>query len=254
MRQKIRFALILISFLLFPITIFYFSPVIIIEGATKGIFVGSAAVFSLMFLVSLLIGRAFCGWLCPAGGLQECCFTVSNKKAKGGKYDWIKYFIWAPWISAIIILAIGAGGFKEINLFYHIDYGISVSNIYAYIIYYFFVGLIVLLALAAGKRAFCHYVCWMAPFMVIGKKIRNLFGLPTLHLTSDSGNCNQCKLCVKSCPMSLNVTEMVGTKNMENSECILCGVCVDNCPNGSIKYAFFNSGRTVDNKKGKHSA
>ncbi len=249
MRQKVRFAIILISFLLFPITIYYFSPVLIIEGAAKGIFVGSAAVFSFMFLISLLLGRTFCGWLCPAGGLQESCFAASNKRAKGGKYDWIKYLIWVPWISTIIILAIGAGGFREINLFYQIDYGISILDVYAYVIYYFFIGLIVILALTAGKRAFCHYVCWMAPFMVIGTKLRNLFSLPSLHLRSNSSSCNQCKLCSKNCPMSLTVNEMVRVENMENSECILCGSCVDICPKSSIKYAFLN--RTV-NKKGKH--
>ena len=253
MRQKVRFAMILISFLLFPITIYYFSPVLIIEGAAKGVFVGSAAVFSFMFVISLLLGRAFCGWLCPAGGLQECCFGISDKRTKGGRYDLIKYLIWVPWISAIIILAIGAGGFSKINLFYQIDYGISVLDIYAYIIYYFFVGLIMILALTAGKRAFCHYVCWMAPFMVIGRKIRNLFNLPALHLKSNNINCNKCKLCAKNCPMGLTVYEMVCAGKMENSECILCGVCIDNCPNGSVKYAFFNSNRTV-NKKEDRSA
>jgi polyferredoxin len=60
-RQKIRKAIILISFLLFPITINYFSPYIIIDGAAQGIITGSFITFGLLFIVSLFFGRAFCG-------------------------------------------------------------------------------------------------------------------------------------------------------------------------------------------------
>ena len=44
-RQNIRKALIIISFLLFPITIFYLSPYLIVFGATTGVIVGSMIVF-----------------------------------------------------------------------------------------------------------------------------------------------------------------------------------------------------------------
>jgi polyferredoxin len=49
-------------------------------------------------MVSLFLGRAFCGWVCPGAGIQEWCFTVNDKKARGGRLNWIKYFIWVPWI------------------------------------------------------------------------------------------------------------------------------------------------------------
>jgi ferredoxin-type protein NapH len=78
-RQKIRKAIILISFLLFPITINYFSPYIIIDGAAQGIIAGSFITFVLLFIVSLFLGRAFCGWVCPGAGIQEFCFTVNLK-------------------------------------------------------------------------------------------------------------------------------------------------------------------------------
>lgn len=64
-RQKIRRTLILVSLLVFPITLNYFSPALILEGAAKGIINGSFMTFSLQFLSSLFLGRGFCGWLCP---------------------------------------------------------------------------------------------------------------------------------------------------------------------------------------------
>ena len=66
-RQRVRRLALLVSFLLFPITIFYFSPVLIIEGALEGVVVASALVFTIQFLLALVVRRAWCGWACAAG-------------------------------------------------------------------------------------------------------------------------------------------------------------------------------------------
>lgn len=239
-RQKLRKALVLSTFLLFPIVIYYFSPYLIVMGASKGIIVGSFIIFTLLFLFSLIFGRGFCGWVCPAGGLQECCTIAVDKKVKGGKLNWIKYFIWVPWIGSIIVMFIIAGGIKDIEFFYQTQYGISTLSIQAYVIYYGVIGLVVLLGLVLGNRAFCHYVCWMAPFMVIGSKIKNIDKYPSLHLVTDKSKCVNCKACDKKCPMSLEVSLMVQKENMKNSECILCGECVDGCHKKAIAYSYIH--------------
>lgn len=237
-RQKIRRVLILVSFLLFPATLNYFSPALIIEGASKGIVVGSFITFGLLFLSSLALGRGFCGWVCPGAGLQEACFSSQGKKAPGGRLNWIKYFIWVPWVSAVALAAFSAGGLRSVRPFYLTDHGISVTDPLNYVTYFSVVGLIAIPALAVGKRAFCHYGCWMAPFMVIGTKVRNVFSWPALHLKSDKTKCGNCKTCTQNCPMSLDVNAMVQKGSMVNSECILCGTCVDGCPKDAISYSF----------------
>ena len=97
---------------------------------------------------------------------------------------------------------------------------------------------IAVFALVAGKRAACHTICWMAPFMIIGRKIRDAVGWPSLQLEADKTKCINCKTCTRNCSMSLDVNAMVQSQNMENTECILCGNCVDTCPKGVIKYSF----------------
>lgn len=236
-RQNIRKALILISFLLFPVTLYYLSPYLIVQAAAEGIIAGSFLVFTAMLVISLILGRAFCGWVCPAGGLQECCMPVSNKRAKGGKLNWIKYFIWVPWIILIGIMAIQAGGFHQVNFFYQTDHSVSVTTPQSYVIFYGVVILIVVLAFTAGRRSFCHYVCWMAPFMIIGSNIRNILRLPSLQLQSSENDCIHCMQCNKKCPMSLDVEQMVSKKDMRNAECILCGECIDTCPKKVIQYS-----------------
>ena len=241
-RQKVRKCVIFTSFALLPITMFYFSPVLIIQGALKGIIVGSFLVFGAQFLASLFLGRVWCGWLCPAGGLQEICMFARDKRAGGGRYNWIKYFIWVPWLGAIAFAFIKAGGIKSINPLYKIEHGITVlGGADSIMPMFFFLLVIAVVAMAAGRRGFCHYLCWMAPFMVVGRKIRNRFNWPSLRLEANRDECIDCKRCTEDCPMSLDVNGMVDSGLLENPECIMCGASEDTCPKSVISYAFKRS-------------
>ena len=237
-RQRARKALLFFSFLLFPVTVYYFSPYLIIEGASQGIIVGSFLMFGLLFVLSLVLGRAFCGWACPAAGLQEACFMIRDRKIKGGRLDGLKYIIWMPWAFGIVLAAVKAGGLRTVDPLYQTNHGLSVVDSSGCMVLCSTVGLIVLLSLTAGRRAFCHYVCWIAPFMVIGRGVRNSMGWPSLRLISDRSECINCKTCSTNCPMSLDVDAMVQSEEMENTECILCGTCIDVCPEGVLSYSF----------------
>ena len=238
LRQRIRKALVILALLSFPITMNFLSPYVIIDGAMNGIINGSLIMFGLMFISSLFLGRLWCGWVCPGAGMQEIVEPVNRKPVNGRKIDWIKWAIWIPWISLIVIMAVRAGGYQQVDFLYLTDTGVSVDEPMKYFIYYIVVGLFVGLAMFAGRRAGCHTICWMAPFMMIGRWIRNRFGWASLRLVANAEDCSNCKLCTKNCPMSLDVNAMVQIKQMENLECILCGTCVDNCSKSAIRYSF----------------
>lgn len=244
MRQRVRKALVIFAFLSFPVTMNFLSPYVIIDGAMNGIINGSLVMFGLMFLSSLFLGRLWCGWVCPGGGMQEIVEPVNNKPVHASKIDWIKWVIWIPWVSLILWLVIRAGGYQSVDLLYHTQNGISVSGSadrpiqFAYLIYYIVIALFVGVAVFVGRRAGCHTICWMAPFMILGRWIRNRFAWPSLRLVANSSACSDCKLCTKSCPMSLDVNAMVQLEKMEHSECILCGTCVDNCAKKAIRFSF----------------
>lgn len=243
-RQQVRKGLLIASFLLFPITMNYFSPYVIIDGASQGIVNGSLVLFALMFVSALFVGRLWCGWACPAGGLGEIGFAANPRPVNGKKIDWVKWLIWLPWIGIIMWAAVSAGGYHSVNFFLDTENGISVAGsadrpiIAAYVIYYIVVGLFFTLAVIVGRRAGCHTFCWMAPFMILGRKLRNITAWPSLRLKADAARCKDCKTCTSSCPMSLDVNAMVNANAMENDECILCGSCVDGCPTRAIVYSF----------------
>ena len=237
MRQKIRKALLIISFLLFPVTIYYFSPYLIILAASEHIMNGSFIVFVLMFVFSMFFGRVWCGYLCPAGGLQECVAMCSGSPAKGGWRNRIKYVIWIVWMIAIVVTFALGKNEVTINPFYMTDHGISVSDIYDYVVYYGVILILVIPALIHGKRAACHYICWMAPFMILGSSLGRLLHLPQLHIEADKEACVSCGKCNKACPMGLDVKEMIAEgKDHSCAECILCGACVDECPKKVVRF------------------
>lgn len=189
-RQQIRKLFLIASLLLFPITLYYFSPALIINAGLQGIINGSFIVFVLMLILSVPFGRFFCGYLCPAGGLQECVFLINGKSPRQGWKNYIKYIIWGVWLAAVLF----------------------------------------------GKRIFCHYFCWMAPFMILGTKLRRLLHLPGLHIRAGEGQCISCGKCSKACPMSIDVVAAVKEGGVKSAECIQCGACVDQCPHAVLSY------------------
>ncbi len=215
---------------------YYMSPYLIIDASLKGIISGSFILFTLQFLSALLFGRAFCGWVCPAGGAQESIMFVLKKRVN--KFNFIKWIIWAPWIAMVIFVGIKAGGYSKIEPTYQTEFGMSISNVYSLITYLLVLSVIIIPAFLVGRRSFCHHICWMAPFMILGRKIRNLFHIPALQLKSIPENCAHCHTCTEDCPTSLEVEQMVKNKRMENSECILCLTCVDGCKHNVIKAEF----------------
>lgn len=243
-RQRYRKALLFVSLLLFPVTLYYFSPVIIMESASQGIVNASFIVFGLMFVSSLFVGRLWCSWACPAGALQEFSSPINNKPTPGGKVNWIKWAIWIPWIGGIAALAIRSGGYRAVDPFHNFETGVTLALPVDsggppwYMTDYIIVALFLVLAVILGRRAACHTICWMAPFMILGRKIRNIFKWPALRLRAEPDKCTDCERCSRVCLMSLDVNQMVRDGSMEDDECILCGNCVDTCPKQVIRYAF----------------
>ena len=247
--QKFRRFLITFSMLLFPITIWYFSPYLIIMAALQHIINGSFIVFTLMFIFGMFFGRLWCGFFCPTGGMSECFERFSPKNPKQGWRNYIKYGIWFVWLSGVIVCHIFGKGDYTIQPFFMTDHGISISNIYSYVIYYGIVFLFLIPAIIHGKRANCHYICWMAPFMILGYKVGRLLHLPQLKIKAKSEGCVGCGACSKICPMSVDVKSMVksSSEKLENktldteieiktAECILCGECVSSCPKKVLNY------------------
>ena len=199
-------------------------------SAVNGVLNGSAMVFGVLLLFSIVGSRLFCGWLCPGGAVQDYISRANNRHWNSWMKNLSKYIIWVVWFSLIVYLWLHNRPlrgdflyFVEINTQYMIIYVIVMSIIYGFTLF-------------TGRRGMCHSLCWMAPFMVIGEKLADFLHIPRFRLTAKPDACVSCGKCIRNCPMSLNVVEMVQSGNMDSIECINCLECVDECPKKAISF------------------
>lgn len=238
--QRFRKFTLIFSMLLFPLTIWYFSPYLIIHAALEHVINGSFIVFTLMFIFGMFFGRLWCSFFCPTGGMSECFCEFSDKAPKQGWRNYIKYGIWILWLSGIIVCHVLGKGDYKVDPFYMTDHGISISNIYSYVIYYGIVILFLIPAVVHGKRANCHYICWMAPFMILGYRFGRLLHLPQFKIKAKTSDCTGCGKCSRNCPMSLDVKKLSEDGFVKSAECINCGACISACSNNVLKYCVTN--------------
>lgn len=236
MRQKVRKILLYVSLFLFPLTMNYLSPYVSVDGAFAGVLSGSAMLFCLLFLSGLFFGRAWCGWLCPAGGVAELCQTVNPKPANTKRLRVVRYSIFAVWFGVLVTGFVLAGGIRGIDPLRMTERYISVDEPVKYIVYYSVLGLIFVLDLALGRRGACHAVCWMSPFLSAGMALGRTLHLPQMRIRAKTEACIECKKCNQKCPMSIDVSAAVKTGSVESFDCILCGECVNSCPKGVLSY------------------
>lgn len=249
-RQNLRKAMMVFAVLSLPVTMFYLSPLLTVQGAAKGIVTASLIFAGIIPIVAAFAGRIFCGWLCPGGAVQELLFPANNRRVRGGKLDLVKYGVTVAWLLAIVVLFFRAEEFSIAPLF-GIEGGVSLGTAKSYVMFYVAMGGLAVLSLFVGRRPFCHYGCLLAPLMIVGKRASKKTGCPSLHLEADTELCIHCNLCTKNCPMSLDVHAMVQRGDMENSECISCGACVDSCPKGVLSFAFSSGEMAVPPEKGE---
>ncbi len=237
MRQRVRKGILAFSALMFPLTFLFLSPMVIVISASKGVLNGSAVIFGLMLLFSIVGSRLFCGWLCPGGAVQDYVCAANSRRWNGRWKNLLKYLIWIVWFSFIVFLWTQKGPLKsnfwylfEIDLHYIIIYAIVMS-----VIYFF--------TLLTGRRGMCHSLCWMAPFMVIGEKLADILHIPRFRLKAKPEDCVSCGKCNKNCPMGLNIGEMVKSGKVDSTECINCLECVDSCPQKAISFGIYRQQR-----------
>ena len=235
--QTIRKPLVILTALLFHLLLVFhllFSPVIVVAAAWKGIINASFVVYTLIFFTSLFFGRAFCSWFCPGCGIQEIISAAVRKKSRNSKANYLKYIIFTIWLGTIVTGYL-ITGIHTVDL----TFGMTDLTLVRKIILTAGALLIILpVTFAFGRFASCKYVCWMAPFLILGTKIRDFFHLRGLRLNVSAEKCTGCGICTTACPMNLDVSAQVQMREMKHDECILCGNCLDSCKKGAIKFTF----------------
>jgi polyferredoxin len=244
-RQRVRRGALFGSFALFQafkVFHLFFSPVLLLFASAAGVAGGSLVVYGSLLVSSLVLGRAFCGWLCPGCGVQELVALRVRRPMRRRGADRVKWVVAAGLFGAAAVLAVRAGGLHSVDPFFGMRHTTVMQGL---LLFFGHVVIIGGLALALGRWASCHVLCWIAPLLIVGSRLARAFRWPALHLEAEPAECSACGVCDDGCPMSLPVSQMVGRGAMWNTECLLCGSCVDGCPSKAIRFSFARPDRAA---------
>lgn len=195
-------------------------PVASIQNAVLKWNSGYLLLFLIPVAVALLVGRAFCGTVCPFGAMQELLHVRRWALAIPPK--------WQRWLGA---LKYAAFAYLAIRI---LVTGTSVLNGYTPFKSLFSWGgtpaTIAWTAVVAALsvivwRPFCRVLCPLGALLSLFSRF-SLF-----RLEAESG-CVSCGRCTAKCPAGA-----CDGGQVRSADCFLCGECVSSCPVGSLRLA-----------------
>jgi polyferredoxin len=202
-----------------------------IHPAAMFLFVG-------FMLMSLLMKRAFCSWLCPVGTFSESLWKL-GRRIFGRNLRlprWLdiplrglKYLLLGLFVAVIGFMSAAAledfmatpyglvADVKMLNFFR--DIGLTAAIV---------IGLLALLSMLV-QNFWCRYLCPYGALMGLASL------LSPVKIRRDQDACIDCVKCAKACPGGLAVDKLVQIRSVE---CTACMECVAACPaQGALQFA-----------------
>lgn len=195
----------------------------------------------LWLIVTLLVGQAWCSWVCFYGGIDDGFSHIFRKR----KIIWfhlpdkLRDF---PSALLLFMILVSLGTFLPIFCLWicplkittaFLDPNDSIRKVQLFIYVTLGVLALILIPLLTRKRSFCGLLCPFGAWQSFFGKI-NLF-----RVTIEPEKCTQCQLCLKLCPIFAISPEKL-KKHEISSYCNRCGECIDFCPTSAISYTIFN--------------
>lgn len=190
-----------------------------------------------MLLITAIMGRFFCGFLCSFGSMGDLFWFLGTKLKlrrpkisqhadrllKGLKYGILIGIVLLVWTLGLSILGGTANPWTIFGMYATLSGWADLSSLIS-------IGALLLLLIIAGsmliERFFCRYLCPLGAVFSIVSKFR-LF-----KIRKPVQNCGGCQACTKRCSMGI---PLYGMNVVSDSECIDCMNCVEICPRGNVK-------------------
>ena len=190
------------------------------------------AVFLGVLGVSLLAGRAFCGWMCPVGTLQDFLANLSSrlfknkKKRPAGKQINLPYKISLrndAWLRSlkylVLVIILLASTFAIYPPLREIcparallSFQLTTPLLWSVLITFVITSMV-------NRRFWCKYLCPLGAVLAPFNKIA------PLRLVLNKNSCTNCRRCDSACPM--DIPDL--TNNLRSAECIECLECQETC-------------------------
>lgn len=182
-------------------------------------------------LLTVVFGRFFCGWICPATFLYELNTNLAMILKRAGlpvgnrRFDRrFKYLVLAVGtaISAVTGSVVFAAFYPPVLIGREIYYAIALSGFGAGAVFFL---ITLLFDLLVARRGFCRYLC-------PGGALYSLLGRYRLfRIKRVVERCNDCAKCTAVCEFGLDPLH-----DRFGQECNNCSACIAVCPTDAMTF------------------
>ncbi len=199
-------------------------------GEINSIHPAAVIIFLTVLLVSFLLRRSFCSWICPIATVSELFWKSGFRLLRR---NWrlppwadvtarsVKYLLMAFFVFSIVIAmsADQLSGF--IGSDYHLIADVRLLNFFLHMSPVALVVILVLLLLSVVLRnPFCRYLC---PY---GALLGLVAVVSPLRVTRNLTRCVSCGVCNQACPTYIDVMHK---ESVASPECLACWRCISHC-------------------------
>ncbi len=188
----------------------------------------SLVLMGIAFFLVILVGPAFCGWVCPLGTVEELIGKIGRRIFKK-KYNtfvppaidrYLRYLrygvlVWVVYVTATSMKLV----FAEYDPYY------ALFNFWTGEVPLTAMGILALTLIGSLfiERPFCKYACPYGALLGLFNKVR------IFTIRRNPSTCINCKACDRACPMNIEVST---AGPVRDHQCITCMKCTSEaaCP------------------------
>lgn len=176
----------------------------------------------------LLVGNAFCGWICPMGTVQDAMWRLGrwlhlpqlrlserlDRGLRGGRFVVLGVVVAMSFVT-------GQLWFADYDPYVTIFGLLWIFEPSEGLLWGLVITAVVLAASLVLERVWCRYLCPLgAVFTVLGR-------FSFLRIRRNAATCTDCTLCDRPCPVGVTVSK---ADPLVHPDCIGCLDCVTTCP------------------------
>jgi ferredoxin len=197
-----------------------------------------------LLALSLLLGRTFCGWICPLGTVidlvRPVAFWQTKRRLKrlskdGKRNNRLRYLLLGAVLAGSLISIKLLGLLDPLVIFSRAAtagvvnlLGSQQAAVRGGLSYFSLLFLAILVLELWRPRFWCRHLCPQGALLSLASR----FSLLNRRVSSA---CSGCGLCKRACPMNAIPPD---AHNTDYSDCTFCLECEAACPEGGISFGF----------------